>query len=91
MLKPKGLSVEMEKCQKFMLRINEESFNQGIRHAAFFHGIPAEDSRYDLGKDVVNSQLMSLGGNVDHTMKDIQENVQSSEVNQQDQLVEGSI
>lgn len=29
---------------------------------AFFHGVPAEDSRYNLTKDVVDSQLVSIGG-----------------------------
>ena len=38
-----SLNVEIEKCQGFILRINEESFNQGLRQAAFFHGIPADD------------------------------------------------
>jgi len=60
-----SLNAEIEKCQGFMLRINEESFNQGLRQAAFFHGIPADDSRYDLGKDVVNDRLVSLGEDAD--------------------------
>ena len=60
-----SLNVEIEKYQGFMLRINEESFNQGLRQATFFHGIPADDSRYDLGKDVVNGRLVPLGEDVD--------------------------
>jgi len=56
-----SLNVEIEKFQGFMLRINEESFNQGVRQVAFFHGVPTDDSRYDLGKDVVNGQLVPLG------------------------------
>jgi len=89
--KGESLAAEMEKCQECMMRINEESFNQGLRQIALFHGIPVEDSRYDLGKDVVNGQLMSLGKNADYTKEDIQENAQPSEANQQDQSVEGSI
>jgi len=45
-----------------MLRTNEEIFNQGVRQVVFFHGVPADDSRYDLGKDVINDQLVPLGG-----------------------------
>jgi len=49
-----SLSAEIEKCQGFMLRVSEESFNQGVRQEAFFHGVPAEDARYDSGMDVVD-------------------------------------
>jgi len=45
-----------------MLCINEENFNQGVHQVAFFHGMPADDSRYDLGKDIVNGQLVPLKG-----------------------------
>jgi len=45
-----------------MLRINEGILNQGVRQVAFFHGVPADDSRYNLGKDVINDQLVPLGG-----------------------------
>ena len=42
----------------------------------FFHGVSAEDSRYDLKKDVVNGQLMPLGGDeanhADQVMEDRQ-------------------
>jgi len=48
-----------------MLRVSEESFNQGVRQVTFFHGVSAEDSRYDLGKDVVNGQLVPLGDDTD--------------------------
>jgi len=71
--KEKSLANEVEKCQEFMLCINEERFYQGIQQAAFFHGVPSEDSRYDLEKDVVNNQLVSLGGAADHTMEDPQQ------------------
>ena len=53
-VKEESLTAEVEKCQEFMMRINEESFYQGVRQATFFHGVPTNDSRYDLGKDVVN-------------------------------------
>ena len=57
-----SLNGEIEKALGFMLRINEESFNQGVRQVAFLHGVPADDSCYNLGKDVINDQLVPLGG-----------------------------
>jgi len=57
-----SLNSQIEKYQGYMLHINEEIFNQGVRQVAFFHDVPAEDSRYDLGMDVVNGQLVPLGG-----------------------------
>jgi len=57
-----SLQVEIEKYQGYMLRINEESFNQGVRQVAYFHGVLANDSRFDLGKDIVNGELVPLGG-----------------------------
>jgi len=57
-----SLNSQVEQLQGFMLRINEESFNQGVRQVAFYHGVSADDSRYDSGMDVINGQLMPLGG-----------------------------
>jgi len=68
--KEKSLIVEIEKCQEFMLKINEESFYQGIRQAAFYHGVLMEDHRYDVNKDVVNGELVSLGGNAKNAIKE---------------------
>jgi len=70
-----------------MLRINEESFYQVVRQAAFFHGVPTNDSQYDLGKDVLNGQLVLLGGSADHMMED----PQRIEVIEPDQSVEDII
>lgn len=36
----KALSIELEKCQSFILRISKNFFYQGRRHVAFFHGVP---------------------------------------------------
>ena len=66
-----------------MLRINEESFYQGVRHAAFFHGVLTEDSRYNLEKDVVNGELVPLRGGADQVMED-----QQTKVAQPDQSIE---
>ena len=52
--KEKALSNELEKCQSFILRISKNYFYQGLPHAAFFHGIPLEDDRYVMNKDVVD-------------------------------------
>jgi len=57
-----SLRAQVEQLQGFMLSINEESFNQGVRQVAFYHGIPADDPRYDSGMDVINGQIMPLGG-----------------------------
>jgi len=64
------LNVEMEKCQEFMIRIKEESFYQGVRQVAFFHGVSTDDPRYDLGKDVVNGNLVPLGENAHNVMEE---------------------
>jgi len=50
---------------------------------AFFHGVPTENSRYDLEKDVVNGQFVPLGEGVDQVMED-----QQIEVAQPDQSIE---
>ena len=71
----KSLVPRWKNAKGFMLCINEESFYQGVRQAAFIHSIPSEDSRYDLEKDVVNGELVPLGGgadSVDHEMEDQQ-------------------
>jgi len=81
--KGESLAAEVEKCHEFMLHINEESFYQGIQQAAFFHDVRSEDSRYDLEKDMVNGQMVPLGGGVDHVIED-----QQTEANQPDQSVE---
>ncbi|KAL9284942.1 hypothetical protein ACSQ67_024699 [Phaseolus vulgaris] len=60
----------MEKCREFMLRINEESFYHGIRRVAFYHDVPMDDPRYDLNKDVVNGELVPLGGNAENVMEE---------------------
>jgi len=57
-----SLNAQVEQLQGFMLKINEESFNQGVRQVAFYHGVPADDERYDSNMDVVDGRLMSLGG-----------------------------
>jgi len=33
---------------------------QGIRQAAFFHGTPIDDERYDYTKDVINGELVPV-------------------------------
>jgi len=53
-----------------MFHISEEYFHQGLRQAAFFHGIPAKDARYDIEKDVVEGKLVSVGGGADEEMKE---------------------
>jgi len=66
----KTLSTEVKKCQSFMLRITDDYFHQGLRQVAFFHGIPIEDSRYDIEKDVVEGKLVTINRGVDEVMKD---------------------
>jgi len=39
-----SLDAKIDQYQGFMLRVSEESFNQGVRQVAFFHGVSAEDS-----------------------------------------------
>ena len=68
----KTLFVEVEKCHAFMLCISEECFHQGLRQTTFFHGIPTEDSCYDLDKDVVDGKLVPIGGNADATMEEVE-------------------
>jgi len=69
-----SLGAQVEQLQGFMLKINEESFKQGVRQVAFFHGVPANDEQYDSNMDVVDGQLMPLGGEEgeddDQTMND---------------------
>lgn len=69
-----SLDAKIDQYQGFMLRVSEESFNQGVRQVAFFHGVSAEDSWYDPNKDVVNDLLVPLGGedaeDVDQVMED---------------------
>jgi len=57
-----SLNAQVEQLQGFMLKINEESFNQGVRQVAFYHGVSADDERYDSNMDVVDGRLMPLGG-----------------------------
>jgi len=67
----KALLTEVEKCHAFMLHISENCFHQGLRQAAFYHGVSAEDPCYDLDKDVVDGKLVPIGGNVDTPMEDV--------------------
>jgi len=53
-----------------MLSISEEYFRQGLCQAVFFHDIPAEDSQYDIEKNVVEGNIVSLGGGNDEEMKE---------------------
>jgi len=55
-----SLTAQIEQLQGFMLSINEQSFRQGVRQVAFFHGVPDDDERYDSNMDVVDGQLMPL-------------------------------
>ena len=55
------LTAQVEQLQGFMLSIDEESFRQGVRRVAFFHGVPVDDERYDSNMDVVDGRLMPLG------------------------------
>ncbi len=55
------LTAQVEQLQGFMLSINEQSFRQGVRQVAFFHGVPDDDERYDSNMDVVDGRLMPLG------------------------------
>ena len=55
------LTAQVEQLQGFMLSIDEESFRQGVRQVAFFHGVPVDDERYDSNMDVVDGRLMPLG------------------------------
>jgi len=57
-----SLSSQVEQLQGFMLSINEESFKQGVRQVAFYHGVPVDDERYDSNMDVIDGKLMPLGG-----------------------------
>ena len=68
------------------MRVSEESFNQGVRQVAFFHGVLAEDSWYDLEKDVVNSQLVPLGEGTDNSNQTMED--QSIETAQPDETIE---
>ena len=72
-VKEKALAAELEKCHELMLWINEESFQQGVRHVAFYHCVPVDDSHYDLNKDGVNGKLVPLGGNVDTVMEETED------------------
>ena len=56
-----SLIAQVEELQGFMLSINEQSFRQGVRQVAFFHGVPSDDERYDSNMDVVDDHLMPLG------------------------------
>jgi len=53
-----------------MLGISGKYFRQGLRQAAFFHGIPVEDSQYDIEKDVVEGKLVPLDRATDEEMKE---------------------
>ena len=55
-----SLTAQIEQLQGFMLSINEQSFRQGVQQVAFFHGVPADDERYDSNMDVVDGRLMPL-------------------------------
>jgi len=76
-----SLSAQVEQLQGFMLSINEESFNQGVRQVAFYHGVPVDDPRYDSGMDVINDQLMPLGA---EDAEDIDQGNQTVETHQPD-------
>jgi len=69
-IKEKSIAAKIEKCHKFMLRINEKSFYQGIRQVGFNHGTSMDDPRYDLNKDVVNGKLVPLGENADDAIEE---------------------
>jgi len=72
-LKEKVLAAELEKCHEFMLRINVESFQHGVRKVAFFHGVPMDDPRYDLNKNVVDGKLVPVGRNADTIMEELED------------------
>jgi len=62
MEKHKVVANELAYYQLFLLCVRKEGFNQGIRQAIFFHGIPIDDKRYDVSKDIINGELVSVGG-----------------------------
>jgi len=67
----KALSTEVEKCHTFMMHISEDCFYQGLRQAAFYHGVPAEDPRLDLDKDVVDGKLVPIGRSADTPIESV--------------------
>ena len=69
-----SLSSQVEQLQGFMLSINEESFNQGVRQVAFYHDVPVDDERYESNMDVIGGQLMPLGGEEAKDTDQIMEN-----------------
>ncbi|XP_068472816.1 uncharacterized protein [Phaseolus vulgaris] len=93
MVEKKSLTAEIEQCQSFMLRVSEESFNQGVRQVAFFHGVPTDDDRYDPGMDVVDGRLVPLGGEEGEEAEGAEDERQNreeivSEAPQQDEAIE---
>jgi len=92
-IEKESLNAEIEQCQSFMLRVSEESFNQGVRQVAFFHGVSADDSRYDPGMDVVDGRLVPLGGEEGEEAEGAEDECQNpdetvSEAPQQDDAIE---
>ena len=58
----KALAEELAHYQSFLLRISKQCFNKGIRQATYFQGVPIDDAWYDENKDVINGELVSVGG-----------------------------
>ncbi|KAK7353939.1 hypothetical protein VNO80_19395 [Phaseolus coccineus] len=46
---------------------------EGVRQVAFYHGVPIDDSRYDISMDVIDGKLVPLSEGVDTMMEENKE------------------
>ncbi|QCD96495.1 hypothetical protein DEO72_LG6g1199 [Vigna unguiculata] len=87
--KHKGLEVELEDLKGCIIQEHINWFQKGLRQAAFFcKDVDVADSRFDVNKDVVDSQLIS---EVETTLKEeAEKTVIDEDMNvEEDIIVEG--
>jgi len=51
---------ELIDLKDYILSIHEEGFNQAICQEVLLYGVPVEDNRFDIGKDVFQSQIIPV-------------------------------
>jgi len=56
------LALKVEKIEVFLLHISKNCFFQVIFQVAYYHGTLVNDDRYNVEKDVMNRQLVSVRG-----------------------------
>ena len=54
------LEQEVVVLKDYVLNVAEEGFNQAVRQAVLLYGVPADNNKFDVGKEVYEGQLIPI-------------------------------